>query len=140
MGFFDLFAGSKTVSKAATDILDKDNGLITQFGSWVGNMNLTDEDIMENNSAIVKSVHEFVKDTLEESTSRSQARRSIATMWIKLQVLLVLLTAVTIPLNTKIAEAYFELATSSLMISVTTAISIFFFGSYALVRHNKSKT
>jgi len=38
------------------------------------------------------------------------------------------------PWNLELANFYFELATSTLMITVTTAISIFFYGSHGLAR------
>lgn len=133
------FLADKTINKAADNLLDKDKGLLTQVGNWIGGMSLTDEEVMENNSIMVSSVQGFVKATLDESTDRSKARRSIASMWFKLQILLILLTAIAIPFDSVIAKSYFDLATSTLMLSVTTAISVFFFGSYGLIRHNQTK-
>ena len=94
---------------------------------------------MENNTKVILSVQEFVKATLDESTDRSKSRRSIATMWFKLQVFLILLTAVAIPFDSIIAKAYFDLATSPVMLSISSAITVFFFGSYGLARHNQTK-
>ena len=39
MSFLSFF---KAAPKAVDDVLDKDSGLLTQFGGWIGNMNLTD--------------------------------------------------------------------------------------------------
>ena len=36
-------------AKAVDDILDKDKGLLVRAGTWIGNLNLTDEEKMENN-------------------------------------------------------------------------------------------
>jgi hypothetical protein len=125
--------------KAATNILDKDSGLLTQVGGWVGNMNLTQEELIEFNAKTVGNVHEFVKATLSESTERSKTRRSIAIMWIKLQVSLVLLCCIAAPFDSVLASFYLDLATSSLMFTVTTAICIFFFGSHGLARLQENK-
>ena len=127
------------VEKAVDNVLDKEKGLLTQFGGWIGGMDLTPEEVMESNAQTVANVQEFVKSTLSESTGRSRARRSIAQHWIRLQAFMVLLTAIAIPFDAAIAKAYFELATSTLMISVTTSITIFFFGSYGLARLNETK-
>ena len=130
---------AKPIEKAADNLLDKDKGLLTQVGNWIGGMNLTEEEVLETNATTVKQVQEFVKATLSESTDRSRSRRSIATMWFKLQAGLLGLTAIAIPLDDKIAQAYFDLATSTIMVSISTAITIFFFGSYGVARHNETK-
>jgi len=76
---------------------------------------------------------------LSESTGRSKTRRAIAVLWIKSQLAIVLMCCIAAPWNMVLAEFYFKLATSTLMITVTTAICIFFFGSHGLARHNESK-
>tara|TARA_R110000737_G_scaffold353117_1_gene402449 strand:- start:20424 stop:20843 length:420 start_codon:yes stop_codon:yes gene_type:complete len=125
--------------KAVDNVLGKDNGLLTQVGSWVGNMELTDEEVIEFNAKTVTSVQEFVKATLSESTGRSKTRRAIAVLWIKSQLAIVMMCCIAAPWDMALAEFYFKLATSTLMITVTTAICIFFFGSHGLARHNETK-
>ena len=44
MGIFGKIFGT---DKAVENIIDKDNGLLTQVGSWVGGMNYTDEERAE---------------------------------------------------------------------------------------------
>jgi len=126
-------------SKAADNVLDKDNGLLTQVGGWIGGLNLTQEEVMLQNAKTVVSVQGFVKDTLSENTERSKTRRSIAVLWIKAQLSIVLMCCIAAPWNMELAEFYFKLATSALMITVTTAICIFFFGSHGLARIKESK-
>ena len=125
--------------KATDNLLDKDSGLIAQAGSWIGGLKLTDEEVMEQNAKTVNSVQGFVKDTLNESTGRSKTRRSVAVLWIKSQLAIIFMCCIAAPWNMVLAEFYFKLATSALMITGTTAIIIFFFGSHGLVRHNQSK-
>lgn len=134
MGLFNFWSKKNT-----NDVLDKDNGLLAQVGNWVGNMSLTKEEVIEFNNATVTSVQSFVKATLSESTERSKTRRSIAVLWIKAQLSIVLMCCIAAPWNMELAEFYFKLATSALMITVTTAICIFFFGSHGLARHNETK-
>ena len=136
MSFLDFF---RAAPKAAVDILDKDNGLLTQFGGWVGNMNLTDEDIMEANTATVLSAQEFVKATLSESTERSQTRRSLAVGWFDMVKALILFCCIAAPWNMELASFYFGMVTSVTVASITTAITIFFFGSHGLSRYQESK-
>ena len=136
MGFLDIF---RTAPKAVDDILDKDNGLLTQVGGWVGNMNLTDEELIKHNIKTVADVQEFVRATLSESTDRSVTRRSIAVLWIKSHLAVIMFGCIAAPWNLELAQVYFNIATSGMMLSVTTAVSIFFFGSYGLARHNETK-
>jgi len=121
-------------NKVVDDIMDKDKGLLSQVGGWIGNMKLTPEEVMEANGKTVVSVQKFVESTLSENTERSRTRRAIAVMWIKLQAGLILFCCIAAPFDMELATFYFELATSTLMITVTTAISIFFFGSYGLTQ------
>jgi hypothetical protein len=60
-------------------------------------------------------------------------------LWIKAQLGIVLMCCIAAPFDMVLAEFYFKLATSTLMITVTTAICIFFFGSHGLARLNESK-
>ena len=136
MSWYNPFTWS---NKVADNVLDKDNGLIAQVGSWVGNMNLTKEEVIEFNAKTVSSVQSFVKATLSESTERSKTRRAIAVLWIKSQLAIVMMCCITAPFDLELANFYFNLATSTLMITVTTAICIFFFGSHGIARHNETK-
>jgi len=136
MSFFSWFSSTP---KVIDNVLDKDNGLLTQVGNWIGNMKLTDEEVMEQNARTVASVQEFVKATLNESTGRSTTRRSVAVLWIKTQLGIVLMGCIAAPFNMELAEYYAMVATSTLMVMGTTAIIIFFFGSQGLARYNESK-
>jgi hypothetical protein len=134
MSFFNWFASGP---KAADDVLDKDNGLISQVGGWIGRMDLTDEEVLIQNAKTVDSVQQFVKDTLDESTERSRSRRGIVNKWIKTQLALILMVSICAPFNMELAEFYFELATCGLMMMGTTAIIIFHFGSHGISKFKK---
>ena len=125
--------------KAQDNILDKDNGLLAQVGGWIGNMNLTDEEVMEFNGKTVSAVVDYAKSTLSENTERSKARRKIAIMWIQVELFLILATCVTAMFDMAKAEFLFRMATSNVMLAGTSAIIIFFFGSYGLSRYQESK-
>jgi len=132
------FGTTKQVAKTADDIFDKDKGLLTKVGGWIGNMHLTPEEVLEANAKTVSSVQTFVQATLSESTERSITRRSIAVLWIKAQLGIILMCAIAAPWDRELAQFYFELATSTLMITATTAIIIFFFGSHGIARLKES--
>tara|TARA_R110000850_G_scaffold169690_3_gene294971 strand:+ start:730 stop:1140 length:411 start_codon:yes stop_codon:yes gene_type:complete len=136
MSWFSRLLGA---DKTIDNVLDKDSGLLSKVGGWVGNMSLTPEEIIEFNAKTVASVQVFVAATLAESTDRSRTRRSIAVLWIKAQLGIVLMCCIAAPWNAELAEFYFRLATSTLMITVTTAICIFFFGSHGIARMNEKK-
>ncbi len=46
MGWFGKLFGTE---KAVNNLVDKDNGLLAQAGSWVGGLSYTDEEKAENN-------------------------------------------------------------------------------------------
>jgi hypothetical protein len=126
-------------SSTQKDIFDKDNGLLTQVGGWIGAMTLTPEEVLKQNVKTVDSVQAYAIATLSESTDRSKTRRSIAVIWIKSNLAIVFFACIAAPFNLELAGFYFSLATSVLMISVTSAITIFFYGSYGIARVNESK-
>ena len=136
MGWLGKLFGT---DKPVDNLVDKDNGLLAQAGSGVGGLKLTDEEVMEQNAKTVSSVQAFIKDTLSENTERSKTRRSIAVLWIKTQLAIVLMCCIAAPWKMSLAEFYFKLATSGLMLTVTTAICIFFFGSHGLARMQETK-
>lgn len=125
--------------KAVDDLLDKDNGLIAKAGAWIGNLSLTQEEVVEFNAKTVMGVQEFVKETLDESTERSRTRRSVAILWIKSQLAIVMFACISAPWNIELAKFYLALATSGLMITGTTAVIIFFFGSHGIARIEKER-
>lgn len=134
MSIFNWFTSSP---KIVDDVLDKENGLISQVGSWIGRMDLTPEEVMTQNAKTVESVQVFVKNTLDESTERSKSRRSIVEKWIKVQLSLILMVCICAPFDMELARFYFEMATSALMAMGTTSIIIFHFGSHGLARFRK---
>lgn len=125
--------------KAQDNILDKDNGLLAQVGGWIGNMNFTPEEAAEMNAKTAVAVVDYAKSTLSENTTRSKARRRIAIMWIQVELFLILAAAATGLFNKEHAEFLFTIATSNVMFGGTTAIIIFFFGSYGLARYQENK-
>jgi hypothetical protein len=141
MGWFTSVKSffTKTPGKTVDDIFDKDNGLLAQAGGFIGNLSLTDEEVMERNGKTVDSVQKFVVDTLSESTERSKSRRDIASMWIKTQLAILLMACIAGPFDLALAKFYFAIGTSALMIAGTSAIIVFHFGSYGLVRKNESE-
>ena len=120
--------------KVATDVLDKDNGLLSQVGGWIGGLTLTDQEVAEYNAKTVDSVQDFVKATLSESTDRSKTRRAIAVLWIKVELGIVIMACICAPWDMALAVFYLNLATSTLMLTTTTAIIIFFFGSHGIAK------
>ena len=137
MSILDFF---KAAPKAANDVLDKDNGLISQFGGWIDRGNFTDQEKATMSTETYKDIRAFVVDTLEESTDRSKTRREIATLIIKFFVLMLFMCGMTYPIDPEWSAVWFNLATSLSVGGLVTAISIFFFGSHAVSKHQKGKS
>ena len=125
--------------KVIDNVLDKDNGLLKSAGGWIDNLSYTEQESAEDKKELRKGVIAYAVASMGENSERSKARREIAKLWIKSQLSLVLMCAIAAPWDMKLAEFYFKLGTSALMITGTSAIIIFFFGSYGLARHNETK-
>jgi len=123
--------------KITTDIFDKENGLLVRAGGFINDLNYSDAEMMKDKMAQGKAATEFVKATLGENTEKSKTRRELATMWIRVQLYLVLTTAICVPLKAlfpnpgvEIFADMFQLATCTLMITGTGCVMVYFFGSY----------
>ena len=136
MSWLDIFT---IAPKAVDNVLDPKDGLLVQFGEYVNNQNLTNAEVMIQNAKTVANVQDHVKDTMSESTERSKSRRRLTDKWINVHCTLVLLMCIAAPWNMELAEFFFRIATSALMTMGTTAIIIFHYGSYGLVRANREK-
>jgi len=131
MGWFktaiNLVTGTPQI---ATDVFDKDKGILVKAGGFLNDLHYSDVEKARDAFKMGEAVTEFVKSTLSESTVRSKTRRSIASMWIKTQLALILMVAITIPFKIELATQYFKLATCNVMLLGTGSIICFFFGAY----------
>lgn len=125
--------------KVVDNVLDKDDGLLANVGSWIGGQQYTEEEQAEAKTELRKGVVAYAIASMSENSERSKARREIAKQWIKVQLWLVLMCAIAAPFNMELAEFYYKLSTASIMLAGTGAIITFFFGSYMLTRHNETK-
>lgn len=123
--------------KVVDDVFDKDAGLLVKAGGFINDLSYTEAEKFKDFAELAKAVSEHIKSTLSESTERSLTRRSIAVLWIKAQLGLVLLTAIAIPIKTEWAKSFFELATCNVMVLGTGSIIVFFFGAYVWGAHIK---
>ena len=130
MGWFGI--GDKVVDSTVENLLDKDNGLLTQVGNWIGGMNYTAEEQAESRTAMAVGTAKFAVDTLNENTTRSKTRRAIAVLWIKAQLLMIAITFIVAPLDLALAKFYAEITFGALMVSVTFSVTAFFFGGHYL--------
>ena len=138
MAWYNPMSWGKGSEKIAENILDKDNGLLTQVGGWIGNMNYTAEEKAKFTERLNLGVSNFVEMTLTENTERSKSRRAVAIMWIKVQLAMILIIMMVAPLDMELAKFYVTIAFGTLMVSGTLAILGFFFGSHMLSSHISS--
>lgn len=142
MSWYNPASWGKGSEQIAENILDKDDGLLTQVGGWIGNMNYTDEEKAKFTERLNNGVASFVEMTLAENTVRSKARREVALLWIKAQLAMIFIVMMVAPLNFVLAKFYLTIAFGTLMVSGTLAVLGFFFGSHMLSSHlnlNKGK-
>ena len=132
-----FFSWLTSAPKVVDDILDKDDGLLTQVGGWINNLNLTDEEVMKQNASTVDSVQAFVSATLEESTERSKSRREIAILYIKFYLIWVSVGFGIYPINEGYAIFLISALTGLALGGAFTSIIIFHFGSHGLAKFKK---
>jgi len=128
-----------TAPKVIDDVFDKDNGLISQAGAWIGNQNLTAEEVMEANAKTVLLVQNHVEKTLDENTERSKARRRIAEKYVDFYLNWSSVGFASYFLVHEYSAWLLSALTGWAFGGAFSAVIIFHFGSYGLERHNKSK-
>jgi hypothetical protein len=140
MSWFSKVLGTE---KVIDNVFDKDKGLLTQVGQWVGHQSLSKEEKIIYDANNIKAIHAYSVATLAENTDRSKARRSIAIQWMQLQVwlikmaiLFILIDYLVIKLGQgseyELTENIMAIAFSPMLWGITGAVSVFFFGSHAL--------
>ena len=142
MGITSMVKGIFSGPKVVDNIFDKDKGLLTQVGNWIGNSKLNPEEIMENDKELAKAVQGFAVATLAENTDRSKTRREIADQWIALQKWLIKMNVLSIFLDHLIEKLttidpgftgdVATIAFSPYIWGITGAVSLFFFGTHTM--------
>ena len=127
-GFFSSKQGGKTVD----DIFDKDKGLLAKAGAWYGNRSYTTEEDIENRMKETAAVRQFVKDTLEESTERSQTRREIAVLVIKFYLLWASVGLAMFPVSSSWSGFILSYLASGIIGGLVLGVGAFFFGTHML--------
>ena len=135
MGFFSFLTSAP---KVLDNVLDKDNGLLSQVGGWIGNLNLTPEEVMKQNAITASSVQAFAVATLDENTERSKSRREIARLYIQFYLLWVSVGFGIWPINEDYAIFLITALTGMALGGAFTSIIIFHFGSHGLARFKKN--
>jgi len=82
----NIFSWFTAAPKVADNIFDKEKGLLTQVGQWVGHQQFTPEEQAKMDDGMVKAVQGFAVATMGESTERSKTRRELALMWFRMHV------------------------------------------------------
>lgn len=147
MSWFSKIIGTE---KVIDNVFDKEKGLLTQVGQWVGHQQFTDEEKSKHNQAMANAIQGFAVATMTENTDRSKTRRYLAQRWFDMHIFFIKLIAVYIPIDWLIVKLtneteyvltarMFELALNPWVCSITAGIGCFFWGSHAL-RSSKFKS
>lgn len=142
MNPFAWLKAAKSVPKIADNVFDKDNGLITQMGNWIGNQQYTDQERAITLTKSTDAVINYSIATMGENSDRSKARRKIAVAWIELQIWLIKLAVLSVFMDvlivelrggeSNIATSINTIVFSPFLWGITGAVSVFFFGTHAL--------
>ena len=121
--------------KVVDDFLDKDNGHLTKVGAWINEQQFTDEERAKMITGTAIAVREFSVATAKESTIRSKTRRSLAIMWIRTHLALVIATFIAGGLEHPQAQFFWSIVTSDVLFYGTAGVMIYFFGTYGIGAH-----
>lgn len=140
MNWFKKIIGTE---KVINNVFDKDKGLLTQVGQWVGHQQFTEEERAKFDASMGEAVQKFSIATMNENTERSKTRRDLANKWFDMHLMFIRLTALCIFLDWLIVKftdaAEYELTSRIMAITfdpwlwaVTSGIGAFFWGTHAL--------
>lgn len=136
MGVKNLLVGTP---KVMDDVFDKNEGLLSKAGGFINDLHYSDQEKARDFGKVTDALAKHVESTLGENTIRSQTRREISILWIKVELALILMVAICIPFSDKLAKSYYNLATSSVMMYGTLGALGFFLGGYMWGTHVKTK-
>jgi len=129
--------------KLVDNVFDKDKGLLTQVGQWIGHQSLSDEEKIIHDKAMGDAVRGFAVATMGESTERSKTRRELALLWFRMHVFFIRMTFLAAVIDHLIIrlegqEGYelfnllFSFTFNPWLCGITGGIGLFFWGSHAL--------
>jgi len=144
MGFFSGIKALVTGSpKIVDNVFDKDKGLLTQVGQWVGHQQFTEEEKAIHDKGMVTAVQGFAIATLGENTERSKARRELALMWFRMHVFFIRVTFLSALIDHMLIKlenqtkyelftVLFKFTFDPWLCGITGGIGLFFWGSHTL--------
>ena len=141
MSLWGAIKGVFSAPKMVDNVFDKDNGLLTQVGQFIGHQQYTDQEKAEDRKELVKSVQDYAVATLGENTDRSKTRRQLAVKWFEMQIWLIKLTVLCVFIDklsaqlgypTSLTADISAIAFSGLLWGVTSGIGLFFWGTHGL--------
>ena len=131
-----LFGAQKSIDS----VLDKNDGHLAKIGQFIGNQQFTDQEKAVAMAGLTEAIRTFSIATANQSTERSQITRTIAILWIKVQLSLVLMSVMSLGLDD---HYYFnmlwQITTSNVVMYGTFGVMTYFFGAYGWGAHIKDK-
>jgi len=131
-----LFGAQQSIDS----VLDKNDGHLAQIGQFIGNQQFTEQEKAVAMAGLTEAIRTFSISTANQSTERSQITRTIAILWIKVQLSLVLMSVMSLGLED---HYYFnmlwQITTSNVVMYGTFGVMTYFFGAYGWGAHIKGK-
>jgi len=124
-------------SKTSRDIFDKENGHLKNFGSWIGNLSFTQEEMAKLDAKTAEGVRAFAVDTLSENTARSIARRELAIFIIKFYAILLFMSGMLYKFDPEWSLFWLRIATETQIGVLVSGVGLFFWGTHALRSYTK---
>lgn len=114
--------------KAINSLVDKDNGLLSQVGGWVGNFNYTDEEKAEADA----KTREWGLKQLEALQPFKVVQRILASVIISIWAIVIINLLFAFWLQHPSSEKILELAFSDLVFWPTLSVVSLYFGGGAV--------
>ena len=138
MSFFGRLFGAQ---RSIDSVLDKKDGHLAKIGEFIGNQQFTEQEKAVAMAGLTEAIRSFSIATANQSTERSAITRSIAILWIKTQLSLVLMSVLSLGLDD---HYYFnmlwQITTSNVVMYGTFGVMTYFFGAYGWGAHIAGKS
>ena len=131
-----LFGAQQSIDS----VLDKNDGHLAKIGQFIGNQQFTDQEKAVAMAGLTEAIRTFSIATANQSTERSQITRTIAILWIKVQLSLVLMSVLSLGLEDHYYfDMLWQITTSNVVMYGTFGVMTYFFGAYGWGAHIKGK-
>lgn len=139
--FKGIFSGVKEIfgfgSDGPTTGADNVMKVATGIGNWIDNNKYTDQEKATNDLKLTEHFGTFMKNSVDENSARSRARRDISLLVIRWYLAMLTLSAILFKIDADWSKYVYKIATAEGITYLVWGIGAFFFGAHIVRQVNK---